>query len=275
MKAIDGAAASGSLLLVVQIMRGRFFPATEVSFARVRFNDTVQVRSVVFCVVSRFVTFNAQDTDSGARSSSPKWDTGALRRMSRPCMADILKYLTDLVWELGDFKQLRVNRAAVKIEFFSAPTPGVPSNQWKKLGYVVTPLSEVRLNDQLCSWVQLLQPAKPHRPEVQLRMRVVRADDYNREVQVARAETTALVATAAVGGATVRAAPASAHAIVASSVAAIAAERESPAAVDASSDVIEIGTSGGIDARFSITGASARVCVCVCVYVCVHVSCCF
>ncbi len=42
------------------------------------------------------------------------------------------------------------------------------------------------MNDQLCPWVALLQPAKPSRPELQMRIRLMRAEDYYREVRAAR-----------------------------------------------------------------------------------------
>jgi hypothetical protein len=49
----------------------------------------------------------------------------------------------DLVWELSDaeFKRLKMDRAAVKVECFNLVS-GVSggANQLKKMGYVVTPL---------------------------------------------------------------------------------------------------------------------------------------
>lgn len=53
--------------------------------------------------------------------------------------------LADLVWELKDaeFKQLKTNRATVKLEAFNTNGAAVAL---KKMGYLVIPLKEIRLN---------------------------------------------------------------------------------------------------------------------------------
>lgn len=52
----------------------------------------------------------------------------------------------DLVWELNDaeFKQLKTNRATIKLEAFNTTTTS--TGILKKMGYLVTPLKEIRLN---------------------------------------------------------------------------------------------------------------------------------
>lgn len=93
------------------------------------------------------------------------------------------KWDTDLIWELSDadYKQLKTKRAAIKIECFNTVSGSKASG--KKLGYFVVPLKEIRVNDHQSEWVTLLQPAKPCRPELQLRLRVMRSEDYMKEVK--------------------------------------------------------------------------------------------
>lgn len=72
------------------------------------------------------------------------------------------------------YKAFKATRQVFKLEVFSG------SN---KLGYLVIPLQEIRVNDMQSTWVSLLQPPKLSRPELLLRTRVVRAEDYYREVR--------------------------------------------------------------------------------------------
>ena len=89
---------------------------------------------------------------------------------------------TDLVWEISEqeYKQLKNNRATVKIECFNVVPNG---RKMKRMGYFVEALKLIRINDPLFQWVKLLQPSANCRPELKVRMRVMRYDEYYREVE--------------------------------------------------------------------------------------------
>ncbi len=144
------------------------------------------------------------------------------------------------MWEMTPdrYKALKTSRAAFKIECFSNSngTEG-------KLGYLIVPLKEIRFNDTQSSWVSMLQPPKLARPELLLRTRVMRADDYYREVAELQARCEKAAAAAAAGKLPSPAIPASPE----------ASENK-----ELNESVIEIGAEGGFELRLGLSIDSVR-----------------
>ena len=112
------------------------------------------------------------------------------------------------------------------------------------------PLKEVRVNDQMSTWMKLLQPSKPSRPEVYLRTRVLRADIYYAEVAEMNQPGSNNVSK--------QLAPASATQFPSSAQKSMPAPSKEKIVQPTEMPLIEIGSEGGLDLRFSLTLTALR-----------------